>query len=129
MTSRKNENDLLFVNMKEWKNHYSAFSDYFTGELERIIDGKPKTRNEKATHDKLFELAIGLIKGACRLQYVGDRGFYHENDELEVLIHFKKDYNLIPLKSRVDSLIDDILILLESEQIRLEEIASYFDEE
>lgn len=69
MTNKKTEIDLLFVNMEDWKKHYSAFSDYFTGELERIINGKPKPINEKETYDKLFKLAIGLLKElvACNM--------------------------------------------------------------
>lgn len=130
VTSEKDNEIPGFRNYDKFLEGYSVFSDYFTDGL-RYVRGKESKYHEEnesldETKKKLIPIATALIKGAVALQFVGDQDFYHNGDEIEIFIKFKKDYKDMPKDEVTFSLMKDVILLLEKEQHQFERIATSY---
>lgn len=121
-----------FKNYDKFLEGYSVFSDYFTDELKHIIskDDKYHGKKESISEYKKEHLSVvkALIKGAVALQFIGDRDFYCNNADLEVMIKFKTDYKNISKEEITFSLMKDVILLLEKEEQQLIRIANAYDQ-
>ncbi len=61
------------------------------------------------------------------LQFVGEQDFYYNNEDMEILIKFKKDYKNMPKEEITFSLMKDVILLLEKEEQQLVRIATSYD--
>lgn len=53
--------------------------------------------------------------------------FYYDNEALKVKIEFKKDYSSMTPKDRIFYMVEDIILLIESEEDQIKQIAAIYD--
>lgn len=53
--------------------------------------------------------------------------FYYDNEALKVKIEFKKDYSSMTPKDRIFYMVEDIILLIESEEDQIKQIAALYD--
>ena len=123
----KNENKTPgFRNYDKWMGGYQPFLKWLINELKCIRTNKPTTTEEewsKLSHT----LLNSILKGAIALQYVGDQDFYHNDEDIEILIRFKKDYTEMTKDEIVFNLMKDVILVLEQEEHQLLRIANSYD--
>lgn len=121
---RKNENKTPgFKNYDKWKEGYQPFLKWLINELKCIRTNKPTTTEEewsKLSHT----LLNSILKGAIALQYVGDKDLYHNGEDMEILIKFKKEYKSLTLDKIEFDLMKDVILALEQEKHQFERIAT-----
>ncbi|KAF5035300.1 hypothetical protein DSECCO2_587100 [anaerobic digester metagenome] len=133
--SKKNKNNdetSGFRNYDKFLEGYHIFSDYFTDGFSHKRENKSEYHNEDGLTDEtkaeLIPIATALVKGAVALQFIGDRDFYFNNDDMEVMIKFKKDYNNMTKEEITFNLMKDVILLLEKEEQQLIRIANAYDQ-
>lgn len=115
-------NNRRLNNYDKWIEGYHPFKNWIINELECIRTGKPTT-SEEEWPEIAHELYTSLIKGAAALQCLGDRDFYYHDEDMEILIRFKRDFSDMPIESRPWILRQDVLNLLDKEKQQLFNIA------
>jgi len=128
MTTNEKDNEIPgFRNYDKFLEGYSVFSDYFTDRMKDIVGG---THNENElpdeTKEKFLPIVKALIKGAVALQFVGDQDFYYNNDDMEILIKFKKDYKEMTKEEITFNLMKDVILILEQEGNQFERIVATY---
>jgi len=126
MTTNEKDNEIPgFRNYDKFLEGYSVFSDYFTDRMKDIVGGK-HNENElpDETKEKFLPIVKALIKGAVALQFVGDKDLYHNGEDMEILIKFKKEYKSLTLDKIEFDLMKDVILALEQEKHQFERIAT-----
>lgn len=120
-----------FRNYDKFLEGYHVFSDYFTDGM-RYVAGKESKYHEEdesfdETEKKLIPIATALIKGAVALQFVGDQDFYYKEEDMEILIKFRKEYKEMTKEEIAWNLMKDVILILELEEHQLERIATSYE--
>lgn len=120
-----------FRNYEEFLQGYRVFSDFFRDGLKTAGDNNcianEKSQSDEEMEKELIPIAKALIKGASALQFVGKKDFYFKNENLEVLIRYKKDYSVFKKNDRPYNMIKDIILLLEQENNQTSRISLAYD--
>ena len=125
MSKKENETP-GFRNYDKWMEGYQPFLKWLINELKWIRTNNPTTTDEewsKLSHT----LLNSILKGATELQYVGDQDFYHNDEDLEILIKFKKEYKSSTRDNVEFDLMKDVILLLEQEGHQFERIAATYE--
>ena len=123
-----------FRNYDKWDKGFSKYREYVSDSYKYIRLGEEGSKyhfdNEtpEETRKNIAPFLAGLIAGAVAIQYVEERDFYVDNQDMEILIHFKKDYKNMPKEQITWGLMKDVILLLEKEEQQLIRIASTYDE-
>ena len=129
--NKKTDETLGFRNYDKFLEGYHIFSDYFTDGFSHKRENKseyPKGNDlTDETKEELIPIATALVKGAVALQFIGDRDFYCNNCDMEVMIKFKKDYQEMSKEEIVFNLMKDVILALEREGDQFERIAATYE--
>jgi len=126
----KNENKTPgFRNYDKWMEGYDVLHNWLQDSLERIQNNNPHNMSKEERNEIINNVAFSLIKGAVALQFVGNQDFYHksEDDDLEILIRFKKDYKEIKKDKIAFNLMKDVILVLEQDKHQFERIATSYE--
>ncbi len=105
---------------------YDELHHWLQDMFNRSPNNKPQmTKEERNKYRK--NVAHALVKGAVALQFIGDRDFYCNNSDMEVMIKFKKDYQEMSKDEITFNLMKDVILLLEREEHQLKRIAATYD--
>lgn len=118
-----------FRNYDKWMEGYDVLHNWLQDSLERIQNNKPHNMSKKERNEIINNVAFSLVKGAVALQFVGDQDFYHqsEDEDMEILIRFKKNYTPMKKDEITFNLMKDIILALERERHQFERIAATYD--
>lgn len=122
----KHENETPgFRNYDKWMEGYDVLHNWLQDSLERIQNNNPHNMSKEERNEIINNVAFSLVKGAVALQFVGNQDFYHksEDEDLEILIRFKKDYK----EMTKEDLLKDVILILEQEGNQFERIAAAYE--
>ncbi|KAF5047706.1 hypothetical protein DSECCO2_457700 [anaerobic digester metagenome] len=129
--NKTNKNEIPgFRNYDKWMEGYDVLHNWLQDSLERIQNNKPHNMSKEERNEIINNVAFSLVKGAVALQFVGDQDFYlqsEDEDDIEILIKFKKSYNSMKKDEIVFNLMKDIILALEREKHQFERIAATYD--
>jgi len=135
MSSNENNNKTPgFRNYDKWHKGFSKYREYVSDSYKYIRLGEEGSKyhfdNEtpEETRKNIAPFLAALIAGAVAIQYVGEKDFYYNNQDMEILIRYKKEYNGLKKEKITFSLMKDVILLLEKEEQQLIRIANAYDE-
>lgn len=129
MTKTTKDEILGFKNFDKWMKGYDVHYKWLDDGLKRIQNNQPLHDMGSEERKKyLHNVAFSLVSGAIDLQFIGKHDFYIDNQDMEVLIRYKKTYSGMKKEEITFSLMKDVILLLEKEESQLRRIANAYDE-
>ena len=135
MSNNKNNNETPgFRNYDKWDKGFSKYREYVSDSYKYIRLGEEGSKyhsdNEtpEETRKNITPFLAALVAGAVAIQYVGEKDFYYNDLDMEILIKFKKDYQNMQKEEITFNLTKDVILLLEKEEQQLIRIANAYDE-
>lgn len=123
----KNENKTPgFRNYDKWMEGYDVLHNWLQDSLERIQNNKPHNMSKKERNEIINNVAFSLVKGAVTLQFLGDQDFYYRGEKMELMIKFKRNYEMNK-EEIAFNLMKDVILILEQERHQFERIATSYD--
>ena len=118
--------DPEFHGWDSWKKSCENMIDFLIERLEEIKEHKQVSK--ETPNGTWNDLMFDLFSKSVKLQYT-ENAIYENNANFEILIRFQdKHYQNKPLETRVASMLDDLLIFLNSKEQDFIAIAQSFDE-
>ena len=125
MNKKSKDNTQGFQNYDKWIEGYHPFLKWLINELKCIRTNKPTTTEEEWS-ELSHTLLNSTLKGAAALQYVGQRDFYYDDQDIEILIRFKREYKEMSIEEVACHLMKDVILRLEKERHLFERIATKY---
>lgn len=132
MTKTTKDETPGFRNYDEWDKGFSKYREYISDSYKYIRLGEEGSKyhsdNEtlEETRKQFTPFLAALVAGAVKLQFVGDQDFYHNGEDIEILIRFKKDYTEIKKDEIAFNLMKDVILILEQQGHQFERIATSY---
>lgn len=127
MTNSEAENETPgFRNYDKWIEGYHPLLKWIINELKCIRTNEPTTTKEEWS-EVSSKLTNSLLKGAAALQYVHQDDFYHNDEDIEILIRFKNYKNDMKKQEITWDLMKDVILILEQERHQFERIATSYE--
>jgi hypothetical protein len=116
----------MFHGWEPWRKSYENIFDFMIKRVDEIHEHKeiPKETLKKIRAEILMDLIINSVK----LQYT-ENAIYENNTNFEVLIRFHDEpYKDKPVEIRAASMLDDLLLFLNSKELEFLNIAKRLKE-
>ncbi|MCE5213410.1 MAG: hypothetical protein LLF83_01645 [Methanobacterium sp.] len=123
-----------FRNYNKWDKGFRKYREYVSDSYKYIRLGEEGSKyhfdNEtpEETRENIAPFLAALIAGAVAIQYVEEKDFYYNNEDMEIIIKFKKTYSGMKKDEITFSLMKDVILLLEKEEQQLIRIANAYDQ-
>jgi len=119
-----------YRNYDKWNEGFDKYREYLLDGFKYIRLGEEHSKYHsddetiEEAREKMAPFLAALLKGAAALQYVGETDFYYNNQDMEILIKFKKDYKDTSIDKLTSTMFKDLILLLEQEEKQLKRIAT-----